>query len=79
MTMKALLIVTVLLATPAIASPQADKSSDSDRLVCRMVAETGSRLSRSRVCLTKEQWEEQRAENRRTVERSQANRPMNGQ
>ena len=42
--------------------------------VCQPVAQTGSRLSRARVCMTRAQWAEQRRLTRQNTERVQSNR-----
>jgi len=48
----------VFVDTPPLAPPtKADKSkSDWDKIQCRAEDETGSRLRREQVCLTKWQW-----------------------
>lgn len=66
-----------LLASSVIASaqetPQAEPSPAAEKMVCRSVAVTGSRLGRKRICMPASQakLEEERA--RRDAER--ANRP----
>lgn len=63
----------------AAASAQAPRqsesgaSADSNQTVCRSIADTGSRLSRSRVCMTRAQWAERRREARANIDRSQIN------
>jgi hypothetical protein len=47
---------------------------DPNETVCQAVAQTGSRLSRARVCMTRSQWAEQRRLTRQNTERVQANR-----
>jgi nicotinamide mononucleotide (NMN) deamidase PncC len=42
-----------------------------DGLVCRDVAQTGSRLSSTRVCMSREQWEATRREARQLTEQAQ--------
>jgi nicotinamide mononucleotide (NMN) deamidase PncC len=63
----ALLIPSVALA--ATAGNKQDKKHDG--LVCRDIAETGSRLASKRVCMTKEQWDENRRDARQSIERAQ--------
>ena len=46
-------------------------SLNQSETVCRIVAETGSRLARSRVCRTRAEWEQQRRETRDDIERGQ--------
>lgn len=75
--MKKLIVVSALLvATAGFAQtpgPVAATGSslNQNETVCRVIAETGSRLSRSRVCKTRAQWEQQRREMREDVERGQ--------
>jgi len=51
---------------------------DPNRTICRSVAVTGSRLGRQRVCQTAAQWQQIRRDNRRSIERAQADRPTAG-
>ncbi|HEX4737854.1 MAG TPA: hypothetical protein VH331_09855 [Allosphingosinicella sp.] len=69
----AALLCLVLIPGIALAAGNAGGKQDKkhDGLICRDVAETGSRLSSERVCMTKEQWEESRREARQTIERAQ--------
>lgn len=46
-------------------------SKNPDETVCRTVADTGSRLSRTRVCRTRAEWEQQRRNTEQDVERAQ--------
>jgi len=50
-------------------------SPDPDQTICRTVSETGSRLSRRRVCKTRAEWETQRREARDSAQRSQNKGP----
>ncbi len=47
-------------------------TADPDRVICRRIGETGSRLASRRVCMTAAQWAEQRRLERMDVERSQS-------
>jgi hypothetical protein len=81
---KALFFSVLFVSAAAVAQPPATSSRqansrDPGETICRNVADTGSRLSRSRVCMTREQWETQRRETRQALDRAQANRPMSGQ
>ncbi len=79
---KALYLIgaSLLFASPAIAQtapapqqPAAAPSvkSDVNKLVCEREEEIGSRLKGKKVCMTVEQWQEYRAENREKTERIQ--------
>jgi hypothetical protein len=64
----------VAAQTPSSGGSPEREAGDPDRRICQPVAETGSRLSRGRVCLTRSQWEQQRRETRQNVERAQVQR-----
>jgi hypothetical protein len=65
-------------AVTSASAPVAAKAPAKQKVICEDQDETGSRLSRHRVCLTAQQWSEARAVERTTVERAQFNRPTNG-
>jgi hypothetical protein len=70
---KLIIVGAAMVATAAVAqAPQAPAGRDNlNDPVCRVVNETGSRLNRTRVCMTRAQWAAQRRETRENVERSQ--------
>lgn len=49
-----------------------------DKLVCETFESTGSRLGKRKVCHSQAEWAEQRALERRDIERYQANRGRQG-
>ena len=56
-------LIAFVLAGSAAASDSpgaSDGPADPNRVICKSVKQTGSRLGRSRVCLTAAQWEERR-------------------
>jgi hypothetical protein len=64
----------------AVHAEEADKAADKnnpDKLICRSEAQTGSRLSKNKRCMTKAQWDEDRRQNRMQLEQNQANRFKN--
>lgn len=65
------------VAAPAAAQSSrqsgSEESAEPNQTVCRSVADTGSRVSRSRVCMTRAQWDERRREARGNIDRSQIN------
>jgi hypothetical protein len=77
---KILLLAALGISSGALADspPQngqtAQPKKKGDGLICHIVEETGSRLGGSRVCMTREQWEENRTEARQSVERTQNSR-----
>lgn len=54
-------------------NPAPKKSSDPNRKICERVEKTGSRLGAVTVCMTAQQWEDQRLDHRNDVERAQKN------
>lgn len=71
----AMLLCLALIPGIAAAAGNSGKpdSKKNDGLICRDIEETGSRLSSKRVCMTKEQWEENRRQAREAVDRAQTN------
>lgn len=51
----------------------APKGKDPNRKICEKVEKTGTRLGVVTVCMTAEQWEQQRRDHRNDVERAQQN------
>jgi len=67
----ALLMFLAVASTAAMAQETKKDGGDKDKLVCRTEADTGTRLSGTRVCLTREQWSERRRQSREAAERAQ--------
>jgi hypothetical protein len=57
-------------ATPTQAAPAA-QTKIADRVICQRVEEIGSRLGGKRVCMTQQQWDEQRRHTREDFEEAQ--------
>ena len=78
--MKKIVFVSALLASTAswAQTPSAGQDNgaapDPNEMICRSVEDTGSRLSRSRICLTRAQWADHNRGTRQQVERNQASR-----
>jgi hypothetical protein len=70
---KAALLGLVLVPAVALAAGNAGDKPDKkhDGIICRDVAETGSRLSSQRICMTKDQWEASRRDARQAVDQAQ--------
>jgi hypothetical protein len=49
-----LLLMSLPAAAPAL---QAATDASKEKLVCKKIAETGSLVKKTKVCLTREQWE----------------------
>ncbi|HTU10017.1 MAG TPA: hypothetical protein VMG08_03880 [Allosphingosinicella sp.] len=80
---KSLFCIALLMSGAASAQPGSGNASpngagasgnDPNQMICRSIRETGSMLSRSRVCKTRAQWEEERRQTRQNIDRSQTNR-----
>lgn len=60
------------------ARPPAKAPKDSSRKICEVRGNTGSRLGAVRVCRTRAEWQEVKAEERATIERTQSRKALNG-
>lgn len=83
MTKLPLLVPLALIASAGLAEPPAAPGttvtvtgvrSDANQMICRSVHETGSRLAHSRVCQTRQEWEDQNRLSRQALERQQNQR-----
>jgi hypothetical protein len=81
--MKKLILIAALLApagtlvAPSVALAGSGADADAKRntqLVCRPIKETGSRLSKKRICMTREQWVEQKRIMRTDLNQAQTRR-----
>jgi len=64
---------------PAQDAQSGQNGRDPNPTICQSVGETGTRLGRQRICMTRSQWAEYRRENRLIIERVQTNRPLKGE
>ena len=76
--LRILSVVAAIVATSAIAqtgpAPSTSKrgpGGDPNEVVCVSQAQIGSRLNRRRVCRTRAEWDEHKAEHKQEVERAQ--------
>ena len=78
--MRKSVLIVALIATPALAqSPSGDgaararsgPNNDPNQVVCISQNDTGSLTRRTRICRTRGEWAETRAQTRQTVERVQ--------
>jgi hypothetical protein len=67
-----------LLVAPPLAARERKAPADPNRVICRTEEVIGSRLQSKRRCMTAQQWEALRQEERATVERIQAFKPNKG-
>ena len=75
-----LFLLSTLIATPALARKHESKDSkkDPNEVICRTSNETGSRLAKKRVCMTRSEWKQYREDLRHTVQRVQDFKPAQG-
>jgi hypothetical protein len=70
--------VALASATVALAQPsQGGATGDANRVICRNMAETGSRLGHTRACHTAREWADLRRQTRENVDRIQTRQSMN--
>jgi len=72
----ALVVATSVLAQPPAAGG-GRSSADANKQICRAMADTGSRLGRSRACHTAQEWAELRRQTKQNVDHIQNARPWN--
>lgn len=60
-------VLLAVAASPAVAKDDKDKP-DTERVVCKNVRETGSRLAGERVCKTKAEWDREKQEARNKMD-----------
>ena len=67
-------------ALPSVATAQDKKddakTGDPNRVICRKMDVTGSRLKKVRLCYTARQWDDMRQDTRQTVELRQQQHPI---
>ena len=72
--MKLFLIAAALIlpGTAAVAvSPSEGKSDDTERMICRTIGETGSRLSKRKLCMTAAEWAEHKRTTKEDIDKAQ--------
>ena len=65
--------VFLLALAPAAPAASTQPLADPEKVVCRRISETGSRLGSSKICLTRAQWAEKQRLDQEEVKRLQAN------
>jgi hypothetical protein len=79
--LRTLIAAVAVVAVPIAvmgAQPAVKARKDSNRRICEIRGTTGSRLGAVRVCRTKAQWDEVRADERAVIERTQSRKALNG-
>lgn len=74
-----MLLLSIALIAAQDASEPPKPARDPNRITCINKLKTGSRTNFIQVCHTQAEWDQIRSENRRVVERGQANRGMKGE
>jgi hypothetical protein len=77
LTVRTMIAVASLLALPFAAQsaePKANKSAEDYRTkkICRVVQTTGSRLGATKICRTRAEWADMKAQSRQTLDRLQS-------
>jgi hypothetical protein len=75
--MRKLILIMALLAPTGVLADSGHSGADARRgeqMICRPIKETGSRLSRKRVCMTRDQWVEQKRIMRSDLQQAQTRR-----
>ena len=67
----ALLAVTVMSAAAASQTAPVREISDPGARICRVTGETGTRLGRTRTCKSQGEWDQDRLDQRNTLDRAQ--------
>lgn len=70
---KLILIAALLTPAAALAAPDTDAKRGT-QMVCKPIKETGSRLSKKRICMTREEWAEQKRIMRTDLNQAQTRR-----
>ena len=75
--MKKLILIAALVAPTAALADSSSSGADAKRstqMICKPIKETGSRLSKKRICMTREQWAEQKRIMRSDLNQAQTRR-----
>ena len=70
-----MIILLALLAGADPAPPAAHPVADPNKIICRDIGQTGSRLARNRICMTRAQWDERERRDQGELKQLQANMP----
>lgn len=81
--MRYLVSVAALLMAGSAVAANNDSSStagnDDQKMVCKNMGETGSRLGGKKVCKTKAQWADEKAQLRNAIDRGQTGNGLKSQ
>ncbi len=71
-------LLVLVLASGAAASGEPPNGNDSDRIVCKSIGESGSRLRRARICYCAAEWAARQRRTQELIDRMQTNHSTNG-
>jgi hypothetical protein len=74
----ALGLFVLVLASGAAAQDEPPNGNDPDRIVCKTIGESGSRLRRARICYSLAEWAERQRRTQELIDRMQTNHSTNG-
>lgn len=66
--LSAVALLAIVAAPVAAKEDKGAETPDTERVVCKTMRQTGSRLAGERVCKTKTQWDQEKAEARRQMD-----------
>lgn len=66
-----------LLCSGTVFAAEKAKGRDPNRVICRTIEESGSRLKRVRACHTQAEWDELKRQMKQNIEKIQNSRPWN--
>lgn len=75
--MKKLILIAALVAPAGALADSSTSGASAQRgtqMICRPIKETGSRLSKKRICMTRDQWAEQKRIMRNDLNQAQTRR-----
>jgi invasion protein IalB len=64
--------------TPTAQAATARPAQDPNEIICQKQEETGSRLVKKKVCMTRAEWADRQLQDRQELERAQTRRGMKG-
>jgi hypothetical protein len=76
--MISLVMAMALMAAGEPAAPADKKAKDPNEMVCKREKASGSNM-KTRVCMTAQQWEDRRVQDKEMVDGAQRSQPMKGE
>ena len=66
-----LLAAAMILPAGALAADGEPKTDDTQKLICKNIRDTGSRLATKRICMTEAEWAEHRRNTKQDIDKAQ--------